>query len=462
MPAPATPADRRTASPARAAGARLVVVVAAVLATGACDVAPRGPRPAPAQDELASERPAPPEPPPTRVYAVQLGSYGDSVAAERVGRMLVDSGWTPSVHEAPVGPSRFWRVYVAATPGDSTFPELMASGVRVTGGEALAVRDTFAAAELVGLASVRAVRVTGGTPGTLARVRWALSPDGTAMVVVEDAAGVENALLPNGFVFASEALNCYVQGDSVWGVAPAPGWRQIALGRAAGVRAAAPPGDRAWRALAARTGIPADSARRGSFAASRTSDARALAQPVILELADDAGEEGTPALRRRAVPMAGGWELAWLADGRTLAVGTNPVGAEDDERSAGWIGVPESGAPALLDAVATSQLARPAWVNGPTLDPTLPVDLLRPGDGADGKTITNVGGWIRAADGTGKLRMVGPGVALAATRGGRFVLALAPHPDARREAPIGRLVVYAAAVWGRSAPAPCAVTDAPG
>jgi hypothetical protein len=358
------------------------------------------------------------------------------------------------VHPAPVGGARRWRVYVAATAADSAFPELMAAGVRVTGGEALVVRDTFLAGELGAEPAARAVRVNGGSPGMVSRARWILSPDGSTLLATDDPVGVENEPVPNGFVLASETLDCYLQVDSVWDVAPAPGWRRVAFGRAYGVRGSAgrEPLTAAWPPLAARLGLSADSVRRASFAASGMSYARALAQPAVVDL-------GASPLEVRMLPMAGGWRVRWSADGETLAVGTNPRRAQDDETSRGWIAVRDSAPPRLLGAAGGGPLVRTRWVAGPVLDASVPVELKRGGAGADGVQVTNEGGWIRIADATGGRRIVGPGVALASTTSGRFVLALAPHANALRDAPTAQLVVYATAAGGRPAGQPCRGVD---
>jgi hypothetical protein len=109
-----------------------------------------------------------------------------------------------------------------------------------------------------------------------------------------------------------------------------------------------------------------------------------------------------------------------------------------------------------------AELARTRWMDGPTLDPSLPVELTRGGSAADGTRLRNRGGWIRLATPSGQWRIVGPGVALAATKNGRFVVALAPHQDAFRDAPTAQIVVYATSAQGRGAARVCPVTDSAG
>jgi hypothetical protein len=78
-------------------------------------------------------------------------------------------------------------------------------------------------------------------------------------------------------------------------------------------------------------------------------------------------------------------------------------------------------------SISQSKLVPPDWRLGPALDVSVPIDLqsersLR----LEGARITSSAGWIRR-DG----QVVGPGVALAATRDGLFIAALAPRVDAK-------------------------------
>ena len=445
---------------ARAAWAAILVAVASA---AAC----RDDEPERAQTALARE-PAPPPPARLEGYAVQLSAYADSARAARLARALVDSGWAPVVHAAPSGGAARWRVYVGVSPAARALPDLIAAGIRVAGGEALVARDSFVTAQLADSAWVHAVSVNAGSVGMMARARWAMAPDSSALLVVEDPVGVAGDPVVDGFVYASEGLDCYVQADSVWDVAPSPTWDRLAYGRGVGVLGGtlAAPRDSVWPAIGARLGLPPDSARRASFAASARSYTRVLAQPVVLSLASaplpDSTGASTPALARRALPMAGGWRVRWSPDGSALAVGANPTAARDDAPPRRWLAALPAPEPRALAPGTVREMARTTWVEGPTLDPSLPVELTRPGAGADGSRITNRGGWIRMTVPGGRSRIVGPGVALAATRGGRFVLALAPHPDAFRDAPTAQLVVYATAAGGAPAARPCRVADAPG
>ena len=92
-------------------------------------------------------------------------------------------------------------------------------------------------------------------------------------------------------------------------------------------------------------------------------------------------------------------------------------------------------------------LARVPWVEGPTIDISVRPDLktLRTIP-VGSSTIESRDGWIRlrgrTPEGRQAVRLIGPGAALAATAGGRFIVALAPDPDAQRYSAPVRLVVY--------------------
>lgn len=304
-------------------------------------------------------------------------------------------------------------------------------------------RDTGSAAA----PRVTTIPVNRGTHGMAARVRWTLSPDRCALLVVEDPAGVENDPVPNGFVLASErGGGVVVQRDSAWDVAPSPDWTRLAYGRAY----ALPGGERDsmtaadWEELGRRAGLDAATARRGAFASSGMTTAYALARPVIVAVSDSAAAD-------HALPIANGWRVRWTRDGRALVLGSRPVRANDDAPPTQW-DVVDAGTPAARSASERAQslggdVSRvdAAWTEGPTIDISVAPAL----DSAaaiavDGGSVESRGGmvWLRTRGRSATAVSVGPGAALAATRGGRFIVALAPAPDAARYEPKVRLVVY--------------------
>jgi hypothetical protein len=411
---------------------------------------------------------APPLVPPTGAtpyYAVQLGLYSDSAALSRTARALTDSGWSPVVHEVTQGRAVRWRLYVAVAR-DSVLPEFVAAGVRVAGAAALVVRDTFTGRELGGaLIDYQALPVV-RTPTLTATTRWMLSPDSAALLAVEDGAGARGEARPDGVVFANERLDCYARFEDAWDVSPAPDWRRLAYGYVArpaasdsAVIASADGEPQLVGALPADEGAIGEPARRDLVARTRT------AMITLPRRGRVWFGRGQPTLLRTDLPVRGGWRVRWSSDGRVVYSGSVPRTIRDDAAAREWTAVPDTG---LVESLSTDEARRlpdANWKTGPTLDPSLPVLLTgRAAPAARGR-ITSVGGWIRVTTGRWRGRrgrILGPGVLLAATRDGNFVLALAPQVGARRDAPTAQLVVYATGSGRRTGSRECGVADAPG
>jgi len=281
------------------------------------------------------------------------------------------------------------------------------------------------------------------------RVKWVLSPDSSAILVMVDPVGVENEPVPNGFFFGSETRNFQARMDSVWDVAPAPDWQSLAFSRAYVVRGAESdtiPLD-AWIALARRTGMDTATVLRGSFASSGMSLARAIAQPGIIRVpADIRAPNASDAAAPRTFPIARGWQVRWTTDGSTVALGNNPAKAEDSENSESWAALdPKTGA--LHGTLpAGAQLVVPRWAKGPVLDMSVPVDMsgARPIHVTSGKRTYSIESQ-RGVNMDAPPFTIGSGKALAATRGGRYIVALAPRRNAvANEIPV-EAVVYTVA-----------------
>jgi hypothetical protein len=260
---------------------------------------------------------------------------------------------------------------------------------------------------------------------------------------MEDATAIENDPAPNGFVFASETALSSVQMDSVWDAAPAPDWGRVAFGRAYVLqdeRGGRPP-PAAWNALSDSIGVSAAELRRAAFPASGMSMMLGAAQPGVVRLAaqaDSAVEAAAAESPVRAYPIVAGWRVAWSPDGSQLLAGLAPRSPRDDSPAAAWVAIDpvrgEGATPVEEPAAAVVD-----WVQGPTLDISVVLDtvsrIVIPLAGAD--TVTSQHGWIRIGP-----RIVGPGVALTATRDGRYVVALAPNPSAEEYEPKLMAVVY--------------------
>jgi hypothetical protein len=253
---------------------------------------------------------------------------------------------------------------------------------------------------------------------------------------MEDPVAVEAEAIPNGFIFASDAGSVLFQQDSVWDVAPSPDWKRLAYGKAFildAFRGEAVP-EATWKRVAGLVRLPIDSVRRNSFMTSGMVPAYGFAQPVI---ADVSGQPADASISRggEAIPIAGGWRVRWTKDGKLLAIGAKPERVQDDSPSPSWLAVEATGS--IRGPVDPSELDEIEWVDGPVIDISVPIDLAETRSLAiERGTLESRAGWIRL-DG----RIIGPGLAVAATRSGRFIAALAPRPDAKEyEAPVEPVV----------------------
>lgn len=308
--------------------------------------------------------------------------------------------------------------------------------------------DTTRAAPVVTVTPVNR-----GTHGMAERVFWAFSPDRKAVLVVADPAGVENEPVPNGFFFGDESRRFQTQVDSVWDVAVSPDWKWIGFGRAYGVVAGEGTGTDLLSDVARRTAIDTATLRAGSFASSGMSMSRAVAQPGVIRIPDDprqtaAGESAAP----RLFPIARGWQVRWTTDGTTLALGNSPARATDDEPSQTWSALdPVTGALSVA-LPSSARLAEMKMTQGPTLDRSLPIDMTQSPPiqirrGTQTFTIQSNRGVITISDppgvgSTGAQRVVGAGIALAATADGRYIIALSPRSRAGANEMAVEAVVY--------------------
>ncbi len=384
----------------------------------------------------------------TAVYVAQITALSDSAGAVRLRDSLRSQGFRAYLTRAPLPAARsdtsprptqsasgaLWRVRVQPAT-DSAVARATVFALRrvVSGAEPAMVQDTVAlgAAAPGGVRALEMLRVNRGAGGMLARARWALSADRRTILVVDDPAGVENDPVPNGFVFATERGMRRVQVDSVWDVAPSPDWTRAAYGRAYVVvaRGADTLPAAAWESLASRVGLSTARVRSASFPASGMSIAFGLAQPGVVEL--ETGE-------RRALPTTGGWRVLWSAHGDSLFAGLAPRRVLDDAPSARWVALDPATGARVGTLIGEPAAADVAWVDGPTLDISVPLDTgARVALPIAGGQVESRGGWIRVRG-----QVIGPGIALAATHAGRFVAALVPDPSAREFEASHMLVVY--------------------
>ncbi len=289
--------------------------------------------------------------------------------------------------------------------------------------------------------------VNRGTGGMRSQVRWLVSPDSSAIVVMDDPVSIENEALPNGLLFATERTGRVFRMDSVWSAAPSPDWRRLAIGRAVVLgggesQSIAP---ERWEAPAARLralagaepALVADSLRAHAFPVSGMGVVEGAAATLVADVAD-----GAPTTPIELVAL-GGWRVRWSCDGADIFVGSPPTMVQDDAPSASERRVSSrGGAP-----TSAPPAGPPQWIAGPTLA----IDA--PGARAAGASLTvrdrvveARGGRIvvrpRSGSAGDAVHDVGPGIPLAATRSGHFILAIAPRVNGRPHESPERVVVY--------------------
>jgi hypothetical protein len=291
---------------------------------------------------------------------------------------------------------------------------------------------------------VSATSVNQGTYGMRSRVRWILSPDSSAILVMVDPVSIENDMLPNAFFFGSETRNFQTRMDNVWDVAPAPDWQSLAFSRAHIVRGEGEDSipAAAWIALARTTGMDTATVIQGSFPASGMTTMRAIAQPGIIRVPADIRAPGaTDAAAPRFFPIARGWQVRWTTDGSTIALGNNPAKVQDGEKSESWAALDPKTNAFHGTLPAGARLAVPRWKDGPVLESGTSMDLeggnpIAVNSGKRSFSIESQRGVITARETTPGVSegttpfTIGSGRALVATRGGRYIVALAPRRSA--------------------------------
>ena len=365
------------------------------------------------------------------IIALQFAAYADSATAVAKRDSIDKAGWDAYVRAVTVDGRRLYRVLALPTT-EASLADAAAHTIRIVQGAAAVVVVPDSAAPVEPRVATL-VRVNEQTRGMFAVARWALSPDRTAMIVMDDPAAVEAEPVPNAFFVASERPLRYVRRDSVWDAAPSPDWRRVAFGRAHFLR-----GNREdtlptaqWEAFANRIGMPIEDVQRGRFHASGMGVAFGFARPGVLEL-----ETGT----ERIFPVAGGWRVRWTRDGSRLVVGSAPNSAQDFAQATEWIAIDPQDGSARGEVPRGGELAEVAWVEGPTIDISVKLDTTRKAIPIEDGGVESRGGWIRARG-----RLIGPGMLLAATRSGRFIAALVPDPAAKEYEAKEYLAVYVTA-----------------
>ncbi|HUQ21170.1 MAG TPA: hypothetical protein VM099_16240, partial [Gemmatimonadaceae bacterium] len=292
--------------------------------------------------------------------------------------------------------------------------------------------------------AVSATSVNQATSGMRSQIRWVMPPDSSAILVVVDPVGIENDAIPNAFFFGSETRNFQARMDSVWDVAPSPDWQAIAFSRAYVLRGdqtdTIPPAE--WVALSRRTGIDTATLVQSSFPTSGMAMMRGIAQPGVIRIpadirAPNAADQAAP----KTFPVARGWQVRWTPDGASIALGNNPAKSDDNEQSVSWTDLDAKTGAVHGTFPEGAKLAVARWVKGPVLEQGTSIDMntappIRVKVGAKTYSVESSRGVITArettagADSSAIPFTIGSGKAVIATRGGRYIVALAPRRSA--------------------------------
>ena len=292
---------------------------------------------------------------------------------------------------------------------------------------------------LTGPVSVQ--RVNTGPRGMTGQLRWAYSPDSSALLAVEDWASIEAEAFFDGFRVASERFGRVVGRDSVWDVAPSPDWTRVAYGAGlilhAGESEHLPPAK--LEEAARRLGVSVEEARASQFSASGMGPAAGWARLGIMDLASG---------NAHSLPSLTGWRVRWNQNGTRVFGGLGPRVVQDDAPSTVWVSMTPSGDSAVQwTGEAPLDTATTVWIAGPTLDVSVTPDTAEVTLVRAGHTVTSSGDTVRVDD-----RVLGPGIVQAATRHGCFVLALLRDSTAREFDPRWRAAIYDAGCARPTAP----------
>ena len=187
--------------------------------------------------------------------------------------------------------------------------------------------------------------------------------------------------------------------------------------------------------VARRTRIDSATLRAAWFSTSGMATHYSVAQPGVIRIPDDPrSPSAVDSAAPRLFPIARGWRVRWTADNSILALGNNPSGVGDDEMSKSWAALDPTTGSMHTSLPGNAKLSEPAFTKGPELELSVPIDMTsRPPIKVEreGKsyTIQTQRGVITLVETTGAAagapKVIGAGVALAATAGGKYVIALA-------------------------------------
>ena len=312
--------------------------------------------------------------------------------------------------------------------------------------ESRQARDSVPGKSVAARDSVEVMRVNTGPHGMAARVRWMRPTDGHAILAMEDPDGVEAEPVLNAFAFASEPDGILLQVDGVWDVAPSPDWSKLAIGRGfilrGGETDTIPTAE--WTRL--EGWLPEDVAapsiaslrrelRPHLFTASAMGYAWGLGLAQIIDLSRF-GPGRAPVVVGPTVALDG-WRVRWTRGGDSVAAGSAPVRIDDQAGPTRWTLVRGDARDYRGDhrtLTDSSSLVAMKWVEGPTIDISVPIDTRKATvlDVAAAR-IESRDGIITRTPRDGSPMRVGPGLPLAATASGVYILALVPRAGGESE-----------------------------
>jgi hypothetical protein len=204
--------------------------------------------------------------------------------------------------------------------------------------------------------------------------------------------------------------------------------------------------------LSRKTGIDTATLRSTSFPSSGMSSARSIAQVGVVRVPENPrSATGTDSSAPKMFPVADGWRVRWTSDGSLIAVGRPPTPVLDAQGSQSWSTLDPRSGELHGSLPAGTRMVEPAMVQGPVLHGASGTDVssapaIKAVRNGQELSIVSERGVITItakSDSTGvPPRVVGAGIALAATADAGYVIALVPRTNVQPGEGTVDVVVY--------------------